>query len=187
MPKLATIASTMNVSIGQGALLTTPLQMVRAYAAIANGGTLVHPHILLKITDPQGKTVQTFQPKNKQKLSLSPDVINILRTSLQDVVTRGTAKDKGLISIRSPVKQALRRQDVTRTIMPGLLVMLPMTNRNTVLLSLWNTHRDMVVTLQGLLPESLCHICFLKSIMLREDTGKMKLFWTHMGTFSFLI
>lgn len=96
MPKLATIASTMNVSIGQGALLTTPLQMVRAYAAIANGGTLVHPHILLKITDPQGKTVQTFQPKNKQKLSLSPDVINILRTSLQDVVTRGTAKDKGL-------------------------------------------------------------------------------------------
>ncbi|HQU30039.1 MAG: penicillin-binding protein 2 [Planctomycetia bacterium] len=96
MPKLATIASTMNVSIGQGALLTTPLQLVRAYAAIANGGTLVHPHILLKITDPQGETVQTFQPKNKQKLSLSPDVINILRTSLQDVVTRGTAKDKGL-------------------------------------------------------------------------------------------
>ena len=96
MPKLATTASTMNVAIGQGALLTTPLQLVRTYAAIANGGTLVLPHVLLKITNGQGETVRTFQSKNNQKLSLPPDIINLLRTSLQDVVTRGTAKDKGL-------------------------------------------------------------------------------------------
>lgn len=96
MPKLATTASTMNVAIGQGALLTTPLQLVRTYAAIANGGTLVHPHVLLKITNSQGETVRTFQSKDNQKLSLPPDIINLLRTSLQDVVIRGTAKDKGL-------------------------------------------------------------------------------------------
>ncbi|KKO20675.1 MAG: penicillin-binding protein 2 [Candidatus Brocadia sp.] len=96
IPKLATTASTMNVAIGQGALLTTPLQLARVYAAIANGGTLVQPHILLKITNSQGETVRTFQSKNIQKLSVSPDIINMLRTSLQEVVSRGTAKGKGL-------------------------------------------------------------------------------------------
>lgn len=96
LPKLATTANTMNVAIGQGALLTTPLQLVRLYAAIANGGTLVQPHILSKITNSQGETVRTFNPENKQKLTLQPAIINTLRTTLQDVVIRGTAKDKGL-------------------------------------------------------------------------------------------
>ena len=96
IPKMTTTATTMNVAIGQGALLTTPLQLVRAYAAVANGGTLVQPHILLKVTNSQGETVRTFQSENKQKLSIQPEIINILRMSLQDVITRGTAKDKGL-------------------------------------------------------------------------------------------
>ena len=96
IPKMTTTATTMNVAIGQGALLTTPLQLVRAYAAVANGGTLVQPHILLKVTNSQGETVRTFQSENKQKLSIQPAIINILRMSLQDVITRGTAKDKGL-------------------------------------------------------------------------------------------
>lgn len=96
MPRLTTTASTMNVAIGQGALLTTPLQLVRAYAAVANGGTLVQPHLLLKITNSQGETVRTFQSENKQKLHIQPPIISILRIALQDAVIRGTAKDKGL-------------------------------------------------------------------------------------------
>ncbi|MEP9411610.1 MAG: penicillin-binding protein 2 [Candidatus Brocadia sp.] len=96
IPKMSTTASAINVSIGQGALLTTPLQMVRAYAAIANGGTLVQPHLLLKITNSQGETVRTFQSENKQNLHIQPDIISTMRIALQDVVTRGTAKNKGL-------------------------------------------------------------------------------------------
>ncbi len=96
LPKLATTANIMNVAIGQGALLTTPLQLVRLYAAIANGGTLVQPHILSKITTSQGETVRTFNPENEQKLPIQPAIISTLRTALQDVVIRGTAKDKGL-------------------------------------------------------------------------------------------
>lgn len=86
----------MNVAIGQGALLTTPLQLVRAYAVIANGGTLVQPHLLLKITNSRGETVRSFQSENTQKLQIPPAIISTLRMALQDVVTRGTAKDKGL-------------------------------------------------------------------------------------------
>jgi penicillin-binding protein 2 len=96
LPKLTTTANIMNVAIGQGALLTTPLQLVRLYAAIANGGTLVQPHILSKITNSQEETVRTFSPENKQKIPVQPAVISALRTALQDVVMRGTAKDKGL-------------------------------------------------------------------------------------------
>ncbi|MDR4506791.1 MAG: hypothetical protein MRJ65_00910 [Candidatus Brocadiaceae bacterium] len=96
MPKLKTTAMTMNVAIGQGALLTTPLQCVRIYAALANGGTLVYPHVLLKFTDSRGGTIQAFRPENKNKVVLSPAVLDIIRNSLQDVVIRGTAKNMGL-------------------------------------------------------------------------------------------
>ncbi|NUO07503.1 MAG: penicillin-binding protein 2 [Candidatus Brocadia sp.] len=96
MPKMATTASAMNVAIGQGALLATPLQLIRAYAAVANDGTLVQPHVLLKITNSRGETVRTFQSENKQKISIQPAIISILRLALQDVITRGTGKDKGL-------------------------------------------------------------------------------------------
>ena len=96
MPKMMNTATTMNVAIGQGALLTTPLQLARAYAAVANGGTLVQPHLLLKLTNSQGEVVRLFKPEKKQKLPIQPATLDILRMALQDVVIRGTAKNAGL-------------------------------------------------------------------------------------------
>ena len=96
MPKMMDTATVMNVAIGQGALLTTPLQLARIYAAVANGGTLVQPHLLLKLTDGQGKIVRLFKPEKKQKLPIQPATLDTLRTALLDVVTRGTAKNTGL-------------------------------------------------------------------------------------------
>jgi len=155
IPKLATTASTMNVAIGQGALLTTPLQLARVYAAIANGGTLVQPHILLKITNSQGETVRTFQ----SKISRNSPCRLILSTCCAPPCRRLSAaallKARDWMSIRSPVKQARPKPDVIKTTMPGLLVTHPMITRNTVLSSSWNTHRDMAETLRGLLPENL--------------------------------
>ena len=96
MPKMTDTATVMNVAIGQGALLTTPLQLAWIYAAVANGGTLVQPHLLLKLTDGQGKIVRLFKPEKKQKLPIQPATLDTLRTALLDVVTRGTAKNTGL-------------------------------------------------------------------------------------------
>ncbi len=96
MPRMNTTASVMNVAIGQGSLLTTPLQLIRAYAAVANGGALVQPHVLLKLTNNQGEVVRVFKEAQKQRVSLSPVILDTLRTSLLDVVTRGTAKNTGL-------------------------------------------------------------------------------------------
>ena len=46
--------NSINLAIGQGDLLATPLQMAVSYAAIANGGYLVTPHLGLRIDSPQG-------------------------------------------------------------------------------------------------------------------------------------
>jgi penicillin-binding protein 2 len=50
------------LAIGQGDLLVTPLQMTRFYAAIANGGDLVTPHVLLNVENPNGTIVPTTPP-----------------------------------------------------------------------------------------------------------------------------
>ena len=96
MPKMMNTATVMNVAIGQGALLTTPLHLARVYAAVANGGTLVQPHVLLKLTNDQGEVVRLFKPEKKQKLPVQPAALDTLRTALQEVVIRGTAKNTGL-------------------------------------------------------------------------------------------
>ena len=52
------------LAIGGGTMGVTPLEMVRAYAVIANGGFLVEPHVIDKILDPQDNIVfQTNHPK----------------------------------------------------------------------------------------------------------------------------
>lgn len=48
---------TVNSSIGQGFVMTTPLQIASSYAVLANGGTLYKPHLLRRIVDYTGRTV----------------------------------------------------------------------------------------------------------------------------------
>ena len=64
---------TYNMSIGQGYLLTTPLQMASATAAVANRGSLWKPQILDHITDDKGNVVQPFQPKLLREVPVDPE------------------------------------------------------------------------------------------------------------------
>ena len=50
------------LATGQGDLQTNPLQMAIAYAAIANGGTIVTPHVGLQIDDAAGRVLQGIRP-----------------------------------------------------------------------------------------------------------------------------
>jgi len=69
-----------NLSIGQGDLLITPLQLACAYSAIANNGTLVTP-FLLKGAHQQQTEVQ-----------IDAQILAIVRTALHDVVLSGTGQ-----------------------------------------------------------------------------------------------
>lgn len=82
---------TINMSIGQGDVLTTPLQQANAYAAIANGGTLIQPHLGLKVVDPSG-AADPVKVKELRKLPVSPANLETIRRGLEGVATEGTAR-----------------------------------------------------------------------------------------------
>jgi penicillin-binding protein 2 len=84
---------TISVSVGQGYMLTTPLQLVNAYAAIANGGTLHQPFVVEEITSPTGKVLKKYEPKETGKVAISEQVLAYIRDALKGVVDEknGTA------------------------------------------------------------------------------------------------
>jgi penicillin-binding protein 2 len=73
-----TPVDTITSSIGQGALLVTPVQMARLYAAVANGGWLVVPHLVER-------------PTPRTWIGLKPATLAVVRDGLRQVVTNGTA------------------------------------------------------------------------------------------------
>jgi penicillin-binding protein 2 len=85
-----------NTSVGQGANAFTPLQLVMAYAAIANGGTLYEPQLVRELRDADGKTIKRFDPKPVNKLSFKPEHWAAVRSGLCGVVNEagGTAYGK---------------------------------------------------------------------------------------------
>lgn len=87
------IGDTYHVAIGQGDLLVTPIQMLRATAAIANGGTLLEPQLVQKITDQKGNVVQEFGPRVENQQVVSPSIIKIVQEGMRLTVTGGTAQN----------------------------------------------------------------------------------------------
>jgi penicillin-binding protein 2 len=78
-----------NMSIGQGDVLVTPLQMATAYGAIANGGTLYRPQIGLKVVAPDGEVIRRFRPQAIGRVPASAETLAFLRSALQGVVGPG--------------------------------------------------------------------------------------------------
>ena len=73
--------------IGQGYDAVTPIQLIDAYAALANGGTLYAPRIVRNIIGPDGQVVQAFKPVVDHKLLLSPAILRTMRHAARTVVT----------------------------------------------------------------------------------------------------
>lgn len=80
-----------NLSIGQGDMLATPLQVANAFAAIANEGTLYRPHLLKKVESSDRATVYTSK-KEPLKDNLGSTFTNYIETGLKGAVQSGTAK-----------------------------------------------------------------------------------------------
>ncbi|MBU4232260.1 MAG: penicillin-binding protein 2 [Proteobacteria bacterium] len=83
---------TISVSIGQGYNLTTPIQMARVVAAIANGGSVYKPYIVEKVESPAGEILYRAKPEVQSRLGASPATLEVVRQSLVGVVNDGTAK-----------------------------------------------------------------------------------------------
>jgi penicillin-binding protein 2 len=71
-----------NLSVGQGDVMVTPLQLARAYAALANGGALVTPHVGGRIVGVNGKTVERIKPPPKRQLKISDETRSVILDGL---------------------------------------------------------------------------------------------------------
>lgn len=83
----------LSLAVGQGDLVVTPLQLANAYAAFANGGTLLHPHIEDRVVDAQRNISTSVQAKVIRRLNLDPTVRNAMLAGFQGAVSqpKGTA------------------------------------------------------------------------------------------------
>ena len=77
---------TYQAGIGQGYDVVTPIQMINAYAALANGGTLYRPQVVREIVAPDGSVVRPFQPEPIRKLEVSDKVLRTMRQAARTVV-----------------------------------------------------------------------------------------------------
>ncbi len=84
---------TLNESIGQGNTSVTVIQLALAYAAIANGGTLFVPQLVERVLAPDGEVIETFSPRVRRRVSVSPEHLAFIRAGLVGVVNdpKGTA------------------------------------------------------------------------------------------------
>ena len=73
------LGDTYNISIGEGGLVLTPLQMAAYIATIANDGVLMQPHLLKNET-----------PKEKLNIKVNPENLKIVQEGMREVVLSGT-------------------------------------------------------------------------------------------------
>lgn len=92
----------LSVSIGQGFVLATPLQLAISYLAIGNNGKVVQPYIIKNIRSPEGKMLKETSPHIVRDLSsgetplIDSDSFDTVKEGLRRVVNgeRGTARGK---------------------------------------------------------------------------------------------
>jgi penicillin-binding protein 2 len=75
------------LSIGQGAFLGTPLQLANAYAAIGNGGTLWQPRIVTSATLPDGTVVEEIEPTVVREINVAAADLAFVTDTLEAVTT----------------------------------------------------------------------------------------------------
>jgi penicillin-binding protein 2 len=78
---------TYQAGIGQGYDAVTPLQLINAYAALANGGTLYRPQIVREVIGPDGTVVRPFEKKVLRKMKVKSSVLRTMREAARSTVT----------------------------------------------------------------------------------------------------
>src|SRR5881392_428209 len=90
-----------NMSIGQGDIQVTPLQMAQAMGMVANGGTFYQTRLVQQVQTFDNQIVTAYQVRAKRTLDLSPETLEQVRTGMIDVVngTGGTAHQASLENV----------------------------------------------------------------------------------------
>jgi len=90
---------TYNMSIGQGYILATPLQMANATAVVANRGSLWQPQLVDYITDDKGNVVRPFAPVLLREVPVDPTNLDIVREGMYAAANWPTGTAKAAIHV----------------------------------------------------------------------------------------
>jgi penicillin-binding protein 2 len=99
---------TYNISVGQGDLLVSPLQMAMAISVVANGGTLYRPHLVDEVTDATGKVVQHIKPEVQRQGFVSASNLATVREGMKLAVDEPQGTACCLIKQQVPVTVAAK-------------------------------------------------------------------------------
>ncbi len=86
------LGDTYHLSIGQGDILITPIQMASAIASIANKGILYQPQLVDKIVDEHGNIIEDIQPNIIRQGFISKDNLEAVRKGMRETVLSGSAQ-----------------------------------------------------------------------------------------------
>ena len=92
----------------------TPMQMITAAAAVANGGYYVKPHIVNEILDSNGNVVKSFETE-KQRQVISTETSQIISQCLNSVVENGSGKNAYVAGYRMCGKPVLLKKSTRWT------------------------------------------------------------------------
>ena len=90
MDKIWKPGNSVTLAIGQDDMEATPLQLGVTYAAIANGGTIVTPHLGRKIVDAQGKLVRDLDPGTAGTVDITQRTLDVVRRGLREAASAPT-------------------------------------------------------------------------------------------------
>ena len=89
------VGDNISLAVGQGDVQVSPLQLAVAYAAIANGGTIVRPHVGESVQNPDGTVLQKINPPPSRKINVNPLYLSAIRQGLREAASQpgGTSAD----------------------------------------------------------------------------------------------
>jgi penicillin-binding protein 2 len=117
---------TLSVSIGQGYVDVTPLQLANAYAAISNGGFLYRPYLVKKIEGRNGEAIKEFAPELTRKIDVGKEVFDTVKEGLYRVINEpgGTAvlskSKKTILSGKTGTAQVRAFSDIRHVSCPQM-------------------------------------------------------------------
>ncbi len=94
-----TLGDTYNMGIGQGYLLSTPLQVANFTEIVANGGTLYKPQLVRAIYDANGSLVRSIDPQVIRRVAVEPQYLAVVREGMRLGVTSGTSTNANLADV----------------------------------------------------------------------------------------
>ena len=113
-----TAGNTVIASIGQGMVVTSPMQILAMISAIANGGTIYRPFVVKKIVSLSGEVLEEYEPEAMRQVNVKPETLAFVRQAMLGVVNEGTgqrAKVPGLpIGGKSGTAQVVKKGEEKR-------------------------------------------------------------------------